>query len=119
MKFLLDQCAGRQLAAWLREQGHDVLDAWEIGADPGDPALLERARMEGRVMVTLDKDFGDLVYLHGFGHAGLVRLPDVPTGQRIMLFAELFHRHRSALEDGAVITIVGSRIRISAPDSSK
>ncbi len=46
---------GRQLAAWLREQGHDVFDAWEIGTDPRDPALLERARMEGRVMATLDQ----------------------------------------------------------------
>lgn len=113
MRFLVDQCVGRRVATWLRGEGHDVLDASELRQDPGDRALLERARDEERILVTLDKDFGGLVYLHGMRHAGLIRLPDVPARRRIVLMAELLGRHGQALEAGAVVTIDGGRIRIS------
>ena len=36
MKFLVDRCAGRKLAEWLRSQGHDVLESRALGPDPGD-----------------------------------------------------------------------------------
>ena len=43
MKFLVDRCAGRRLADWLRDQGHDVREATEVTADPakrsGPPAV--------------------------------------------------------------------------------
>ena len=55
MKFLVDHCAGRRLAEWLRAKGHDVFDAGEE-SDPGDRTLLERAAAEGRILVTLDRD---------------------------------------------------------------
>ena len=38
MKFLIDRCAGRLLADWLRKQGHDVVESHELGPDPGDRA---------------------------------------------------------------------------------
>ena len=31
MKFLIDRCAGRLLADWLRKQGHDVVESRELG----------------------------------------------------------------------------------------
>ena len=64
MRFLLDRCAGRRLAEWLQGEGHDVLEARTLGADPGDRALLELAASENRVLITIDTDFGELVYLH-------------------------------------------------------
>ena len=79
--------------------------------------MLERAYGENRILVTIDTDFGELVFLHDVRHAGLVRLPDVPAERRIALMAELFERHRRALETGAVVTIRGNRIRISRPPS--
>lgn len=117
MRFLVDRCAGRRVSAWLRCQGHDVLDARDLGDDPGDRALLERADADGRILVTIDTDFGELVYVQSTPHAGLVRLPDVPADQRIALIAELLDRHRHALEAKAVVTIRGGRVRISHPPS--
>ena len=117
MKFLTDRCAGRRLAEWLRAAGHDVLEARHLGPDPGDRALLERAATEERVLITIDTDFGELIYLHDVPHAGLVRLPDAPAEQRIALMAEVIERHRRALETRAVITIRGARLRISYPPS--
>ena len=117
MRFLIDRCAGRRLAEWLRDQGHDVVEARELGADPGDRALLERAAADGRILVTIDTDFGELVYVRRVPHAGLVRLPDVPAERRIALIAEVLERHRQALEIQAIVTIRDGRIRISHPPS--
>jgi predicted nuclease of predicted toxin-antitoxin system len=46
MRFLIDRCAGTHIAAWLRTQGHDVLESRTLGRDPGDRVLLERAAQE-------------------------------------------------------------------------
>jgi predicted nuclease of predicted toxin-antitoxin system len=118
VRFLIDRCAGRRLAEWLRSQGHDVVESRELGPDPGDRALLERAAAAGRILVTIDTDFGELVYVEEAPHAGLVRLPDVPAERRITLMAEVLARHRQALETQAIITIRSGRIRISRPPSS-
>ena len=118
MRFLVDRCAGRRLAEWLRDQGHDVFESRELSTDPGDRALLERAAAEDRILVTIDTDFGELVYVHAVPHAGLVRLPDVSAERRIALMAEVLERHRRALEIQAVVTIRGDRIRVSQPPAS-
>jgi len=115
VKFLVDRCAGQRLAAWLRAQGHDVLVSWDCGPDPGDQALLERAAAAGRVLVTIDTDFGELVYVHAVPHAGMVRLPDVPAEERLALMAQVLERHHEALETRAIITVRRGRIRISRP----
>ena len=113
MRFLVDRCAGRRLAEWLRDAGHDIVEARLLGPDPGDRALLELAAADNRILVTIDTDFGELIHLHGIPHAGLIRLPDVPAEQRIALLSELIERHGQALEAQAIVTIRGGRIRIS------
>lgn len=115
MRFLTDRCAGRRLAEWLRDNGHDVVEAQTLGPDPGDRALLERAGAENRVLVTLDKDFGELIYLQRVSHAGLIRLPDVRVSQRIETVRAVIEDHGKALEERAVLTVRGGRIRISHP----
>ena len=113
MRFLVDRCAGVTLAKWLRDGGHDVEDASGWRDDPGDAAILERAANDDRILVTIDTDFGFLVYADEKPHRGLVRLPDCPAEQRIAIFSELFARHEADLEARAVITVSAGRIRIS------
>ena len=115
MRFLVDRCAGRRLAEWLRTGGHDVIEARTLGPDPGDRALLELASSTNRVLITIDTDFGELIYVHDQPHARLIRLPDVPAERRIALTAEVLERHAHALEARAVVTIRGERVRISHP----
>jgi predicted nuclease of predicted toxin-antitoxin system len=121
VKFLVDRCAGRRLAEWLRGQGHDVLESRERGKDPGDDALLQWAVSENRILVTMDKDFGALVFQEQETHSGLVRLPDVPAERRIELMAALLKEHSHALASAAVITVRGGRVRVSqkGPDSQR
>lgn len=115
MRFLVDRCAGRRLAEWLRKEGHDTLEARLLGPDPGDRALLVRAEAENRILITIDTDFGELIYLERVSHAGLVRLPDVSAEQRIELLGQVIEHHWQAWEARAVVTVRGDRIRVSSP----
>lgn len=113
MRFLIDRCAGRLLADWLRTQGHDVVESRELGPDPGDRALLDWAAKEKRILVTIDTDFGELIYLENISHAGLVRLPDVSARERQLILHDLLTRYETELQNTAIITVRGGRIRIS------
>lgn len=113
MKFLVDRCGGRRVASSLREEGHDV--AKVEGPDPGDAALLARAAGEGRVLITLDRHFLQLIFHRSHKHAGLVRLPDVPAGSRIALLMQILTEHHDDLEGGAVVSVRGDKIRVSLP----
>ncbi|HEV7666994.1 MAG TPA: DUF5615 family PIN-like protein [Thermoanaerobaculia bacterium] len=113
MKFLIDRCAGRTLADWLRAAGHDVVESQEWGEDPGDTEILRRAAADQRVLVTMDKDFGSLVFMQRERHSGLIRLPDIPARLRIELVRQILEDHGQDLEKGAIVTVRGSRIRVS------
>ena len=113
MKFMIDRCAGRRLADWLRSEGHDVMESGVRGPDPGDRVLLAWAATENRILVTIDKDFGRFLFLEGDSHCGLVRLPDVPSKRRIALMEKLLQNHAHDLARRAVVTVRGGRIRIS------
>jgi len=115
MKFLVDRCAGRRVAEWLRDQGHDVLESRMLGLDPGDEELLEMAAEQSRTLVTIDTDFGELVFLNRASHSGLIRLPDVPAQRRVKLMESLLLEHGKDIEARAIITVRGERIRISRP----
>ena len=61
----------------------------------------------------IDTDFGQLVYVENIAHAGLIRLPDVPSRARQEILEDLLLRYESELNDAAIITVRGGRIRIS------
>ena len=61
----------------------------------------------------MDKDFGALIYLRGAAHAGLIRLPHVPSAQRIALIEQILADHPPADIEGSIVTVRGSRVRIA------
>ena len=60
--------------------GHDVVWAGEWSEDPGDREILAKAHVEGRILVTLDKDFGELAIVRQQSHSGIIRAGQ-PEGQ--------------------------------------
>jgi predicted nuclease of predicted toxin-antitoxin system len=72
MNFLADEsCAGPVIRA-LRETGHDVVAIAEVAKGATDEQVLERAVNEKRVLITEDRDFGELVYARGRSSAGVI-----------------------------------------------
>lgn len=78
MKFLLDESADLRLAARLRDLGHDVQSVVaDYQYSLPDSRVLSIAYRERRVLITNDKDFGELVFRHRQPHSGVIlfRLP--------------------------------------------
>ena len=83
-------------------------------ADPGDEAVLARAHTEGRILVTLDKDFGELVHVRGLPHAGIVRLHGFAAREHADRIAEVAIQYAEELASGSLIVVTPTRVRVRA-----
>ncbi len=76
----LDQMLRLDVALALRNEGHDVLRASEVGQSRADDRqILEKAIEENRILITLDEHFGDWVILPLSRHPGVIRLKVNPA----------------------------------------
>jgi predicted nuclease of predicted toxin-antitoxin system len=79
-RLYLDQMLRIDVAQALKNEGHDVLRAVEVGQDRADDyQILQKAITENRILVTLDEHFGDWVVLPLSEHSGVIRLKINPT----------------------------------------
>lgn len=92
--------------------GHDVVWVGEWAEDPGDAEILARADAERRVLVTLDRDFGELAIVRGQPHSGILRLVNLSARQQGRLCLRVLALHEQELEAGALVTAEPGRLRI-------
>ncbi len=74
MRWLVDECVDAGLVTRLRASGHDVVYAAEVAPAASDTAILDMAQAQERLLLTEDKDFGDLVFRRGVRVPGTVLL---------------------------------------------
>jgi predicted nuclease of predicted toxin-antitoxin system len=115
MKILLDSCVWGKARPELEAAGHDVVWSGDWPTDPGDEEILARAHSEGRVLVTLDKDFGELAVLRGHLHSGIIRLVGISAHKQAAICIEILAKHEADLKSGAIITAEPGRLRIRLP----
>ena len=115
MKVLLDSCVWGVARTALVTVGHDVVWAGDWPSDPGDDEILATAHADERVLVTLDKDFGELAVLRGHPHSGIVRLVGFTATQQGAACAKVLEAHGVELQRGAIITAEPRRLRIREP----
>jgi len=119
MNLLADESVDGFVVRQLRSDGHAVEAIGETSPSISDDEVLERAASSGRVLITADKDFGELVYRLGRAHAGVVllRLAGLSSQGRCDLVSEVF-RNRGAELSGS-FTVVDPHIvrvrRLSGP----
>ena len=113
MRFLLDVCvSSRSLEASLLGQGYDVRSAVVIDPKASDERLMALALEEQRVLVTEDKDFGELVFVRRLPHGPIVRLVDLTVDEQVRGMADLLEHHKPELAGPVIITVTRGRIRI-------
>ena len=75
MRLLIDQDVYHFTILWLRQEGHNVVTAKELGMHRvEDEALLQKALELDRLFLTRDKDFGALVFLKAASSKGVILL---------------------------------------------
>jgi predicted nuclease of predicted toxin-antitoxin system len=65
MRWIVNENVAGMVIRSLRDRGHDVLSVKETMRGAGDPEILARAQAEERIVVTHDKDFGELAFRYG------------------------------------------------------
>ena len=99
----------------LRAAGHDILAVAEVARGAKDPEVIRLARDEGRVLLTEDKDFGQLVYASGQAGTGVVflRFPAPVRRQAPTAILELVSKFGERLPTSFVVLEPG-RARIGS-----
>ncbi len=113
MRFLADANLERVLVDWLRAQGHDVTWAVDLPPSTPDDEILAIAEQEGRVVVTNDLDFGELVFRQRRSSIGVVLLRYRTTSSAELV--SLFGAHWSTIEirlPGSFVVATRTRLRV-------
>lgn len=114
MRFLADESCDFAVVRALRIAGHDVVAVSEVALGAPDDEVLALAAREGRVFLTEDKDFGQLVYAAARSTAGVIFMR-FPASMRQALpeaVLDLIKDHGERLTGNFVVVRPG-RIRIS------
>jgi predicted nuclease of predicted toxin-antitoxin system len=96
----------------LKKAGYDVIWTGEWDQDPGDIEIFAYAYKDGRILITLDKDFGELAIVYGHPHHGILRLVNLSTAQQALICKEILDKYGEELYSGAIITVDANRVRI-------
>lgn len=117
MKILLDTCINARVRIDLQTTGYDVVWSGDWPKDPGDEEILATAYREGRILVTLDKDFGELAILRGNPHSGILRLVNLSTKEQSIVCLQVLQLYGDELFSGAIVTAELDRVRIRPPEN--
>lgn len=115
MRFLADMGISPLAVDWLRRLGHDALHLREQGLQRlPDDAVVEKARVEGRVMLTSDLDFGYLMATSGAALPSVVlfRLSDMRPSSVAAHLELVLSRFSSELSTGSIVVVGESAIRV-------
>ena len=116
MKVLLDTCVWSGAKKVLTDAGYDTLWVGDFLQDPGDEVIINLAFKENRVLITLDKDFGELAVVKGMPHRGIIRIVDHAALEQGPVCVRVLEKYNEDLKKSALITVDKSRIRVRSGD---
>ena len=115
MRFVVDECTGPKVAEWLRGEGHEVFSIFDEAQGIEDADVLEKALAENWIVITNDKDFGELVFRESRDHHGIIflRLDDERAANKIEVLRQLFANHATRLPE-QFVTVTERSVRFAA-----
>jgi predicted nuclease of predicted toxin-antitoxin system len=118
MRFLVDECTGSRVAEWLREIGHEVFSVYDESRGATDDAILTKAFEEDWILITNDKDFGELVFREHRPHHGVIflRLDDERSTAKIAALDRLLRNHSNRLPKTFVV-VSDNQVRFTDPET--
>ncbi len=84
-KFIVDVNVGKAVETFLKKEGFDFISVRKINPRMADLEILELSVKENRVVITLDKDFGELVFNARKPHRGvlILRLEEANGAEKV------------------------------------
>ena len=110
---MVDVSTGHAVAEALRRLGHEVAEVRDHDPRMSDAEILAWAVAEGRLVLTMDKDFGTLVHRSSLPHAGVLwmRLDDERAHRKVAVTEAIFARFAEELP-GKFAVYQDGRLRI-------
>ena len=118
MNFLADENVDRQIVERLRQDGHAVTAVAEMAPGIADPAVLAAANASASVLLTADKDFGEIVFRQRRWSGGiiLIRLAGLSPEAKALMVGSVVSNHAAELVEAfTVVTRRAVRIRRRYP----
>jgi predicted nuclease of predicted toxin-antitoxin system len=117
MILLADESVDRPVVQRLRVEGHETVYVAEVSPSISDDEVLALANNRGALLLTADKDFGELVYRHKRVHGGVVllRLDGLSLADKADIVATVLMQRGQELH-GAFSVISPGIVRIRRPD---
>ena len=114
MRFLVDECAGPRVAEWLLNNGHEVFSVFDEASGLSDDNILDKAFDENWILITNDKDFGEMVFRERRPHHGVVflRLDDERALSKIAILKDLLRNYADRLPD-RFVTVTETKVRFT------
>jgi predicted nuclease of predicted toxin-antitoxin system len=105
IKFIADVNVEKAIVDYLLEEGYDVKWIPDYNREMLDEDLLELAKVEGRILITNDKDFGEIVFFQKSLSLGIIllRIKGQKVEVKLKLIKELFQNYRNKLLNNFVI----------------
>jgi len=100
MKFLIDAGVGKKVEEFLRGEKYEVKSMRDINIRSKDSDILKLAVSEGRMIITMDKDFGELVYNSRMLHSGvlILRLEDSTGKEKAEIVGRILEGFKDKIE---------------------
>jgi predicted nuclease of predicted toxin-antitoxin system len=113
MNFLADESVDQPIVVRLRDDGHDVVAVAEIAPTIPDVTVLAQANQRGDLLLTADKDFGEIVFRQRQVTAGvvLIRLAGLSPESKARVVSGVI-RERGGEIPGAFTVISPGMVRI-------
>ena len=99
MKFLVDVGVGKYVEEWLEKNGHDAKPVRAFNPAARDEEILQIAGAESRMVITMDKDFGELIYNSGKTHTGvlILRLEDAKGKKKAEIVETILREYENEI----------------------
>jgi predicted nuclease of predicted toxin-antitoxin system len=109
MNLLADEGVDKPIVEQLRQDGHDVLYVAEMEPSIPDEIVLQRANEHQALLVTQDKDYGELVYRRGLVHLGviLIRLAGLLPETKARIVSKVLAERASEMPDAFTVISPG------------
>lgn len=101
LKFLVDVGVGEKVEDFLYKSGYDILSVRKLNPRMSDSEVIDIAAKDNRIVITMDKDFGELIYNSGLIHKGilLLRTENCSGDKKVKILSEILINYSSELEE--------------------
>lgn len=101
LKFLIDVGVGKKIEGYLKLRGFDIKAVRDINPCMKDEEIIRIADFEERIVITMDKDFGELVYHSSMKHSGIIllRLEDATGEEKLKFFQYIMENYSSQIKN--------------------